>query len=155
MLARSPEQKDKLIVKRVIATAGTTLHVPPPDDSGLGMHIDSIVDIPEDHVWLSGDNLPFSQDSRSYGPVPTGNLLGRLVVAVRPCPYPNALLHHPARALRPLKRYVAVLCVGCPVPVAVSLRCCWFLQNRYSNLVASSGGLSESGGAGCHCCSTS
>lgn len=86
MLARSPEKNDKFIIKRVVATAGTTLHVPPPEDSGLGVHINEIVDIPEDHVWLSGDNMPFSQDSRSYGPVPTRNLLGRLVVAVRPVP---------------------------------------------------------------------
>ena len=84
MLARSPEQKGKLIVKRVVATAGSTLHVPPADDSGLGVHIESVVDIPEDHVWLSGDNMPSSQDSRSYGPVPTRNLMGRLVVAVCP-----------------------------------------------------------------------
>jgi type IV secretory pathway protease TraF len=95
VLARSPEQKGKLIVKRVIATGGTTLHVPPPEDSGLGVHIDSIVDIPEGHVWLSGDNMPFSQDSRSYGPVPSRNLLGRLVVAVRSrlLRIPTALLH--------------------------------------------------------------
>ena len=83
VLARSPEQKGKLIVKRVVATAGCSLRVPPPDDSGLGVHIESVVDIPEGHVWLSGDNMPFSQDSRSYGPVPTHNLLGRLFVAVR------------------------------------------------------------------------
>jgi type IV secretory pathway protease TraF len=94
VLARSPEQKEKLIVKRVVATGGSTLHVPPPDDSGLGVHIDSVVDIPEGHVWLSWDNMPLSQDSRSYGPVPTSNLLGRLVIAVchPPLPIPTALL---------------------------------------------------------------
>lgn len=35
--------------------------------------------VPEGHVWVAGDNLPWSRDSRMYGPVPLGLVKGKLI----------------------------------------------------------------------------
>jgi len=38
--------------------------------------------VPRGHVWLEGDNLENSSDSRSYGPVPYGLLRSRVIYKV-------------------------------------------------------------------------
>ena len=38
--------------------------------------------VPKGHVWLSGDNVDNSVDSRTYGPVPYGLILGRVCYRV-------------------------------------------------------------------------
>jgi inner membrane protease subunit 2 len=35
--------------------------------------------VPDNHVWVEGDNTARSVDSRHFGPIPTGSLLGRAV----------------------------------------------------------------------------
>jgi signal peptidase I len=45
--------------------------------------------VPPDHVFLLGDNISFSKDSREIGPVRTDNVMGRVTVRVFP---PVALL---------------------------------------------------------------
>lgn len=37
-----------------------------------------LLQVPEGHVWLLGDNTANSNDSRYYGPVPLGMLEGRI-----------------------------------------------------------------------------
>jgi mitochondrial inner membrane protease subunit 1 len=41
-----------------------------------------LIRIPEGHVWLQGDNLANSIDSRDYGPVPEAILKGRVLARV-------------------------------------------------------------------------
>jgi inner membrane protease subunit 1 len=38
--------------------------------------------VPKGHVWLLGDNIDNSLDSRTYGPVPLGLILGRVCYKV-------------------------------------------------------------------------
>jgi inner membrane protease subunit 1 len=38
--------------------------------------------IPRGHVWLQGDNLASSNDSRNYGAVPEATLNGRVIARV-------------------------------------------------------------------------
>lgn len=40
--------------------------------------------VPPGHVYLGGDNLPWSRDSRSFGPVPLGLVNGKVVARVWP-----------------------------------------------------------------------
>jgi signal peptidase I len=64
----------------------------PPDDSRRA-HIKRVAGVPGDrvesrdgteqtvpvgHVWVRGDNVEHSRDSRSFGPVPFANLVGRV-----------------------------------------------------------------------------
>ena len=38
-----------------------------------------MIRVPEGHVWIVGDNLGTSRDSRKYGPVPMGLITGKLL----------------------------------------------------------------------------
>lgn len=92
---------DKVLVKRVIATAGQTIDI--TDDHKV--MIDGIVleeaylnentitetkgfkfpyTVQEDEVFCLGDNRGNSKDSRDLGPVQTKYLLGRLIVRLMP-----------------------------------------------------------------------
>lgn len=82
MLAQHPKQEGKLIVKRVLALGGTTLVPPLANHPGTGLHTQALTEVPEDFVWLGGDNLAMSSDSRDYGAVPKSLLLGRLTAQV-------------------------------------------------------------------------
>lgn len=46
--------------------------------------------VPRGHVWLQGDNLLHSRDSREYGPIPLALVRGKVLCQVR-APRPAAL----------------------------------------------------------------
>lgn len=37
-----------------------------------------MVQVPEGHVWVAGDNMSYSRDSRFFGPLPMGLIRGKL-----------------------------------------------------------------------------
>lgn len=86
------------VVKRVVALPGDTVSidrgravvngVPEPDEVGIltspeDVSLDQIV-VPDDHLYVLGDNRPYSLDSRFYGPVPLSSVTGRLVFRFSP-----------------------------------------------------------------------
>ena len=86
----------KTLVKRVIAVAGETIEVrsghawvngQPIDEPwveqfggpGYGPEV-----VPEDHVFILGDNRAVSHDSRAIGPVPVDSVRGHVVLVYWP-----------------------------------------------------------------------
>jgi signal peptidase I len=84
------------LVKRVVAVAGETVEVrgghtfingQPIDEPwvrefggpGYGPEL-----VPEDHIFILGDNRPVSRDSRAIGPVPVDWVRGRVVLVYWP-----------------------------------------------------------------------
>lgn len=40
--------------------------------------------VPQGHVWVVGDNMPYSRDSRLFGPVPKALIKGKVIAKVFP-----------------------------------------------------------------------
>eukprot|EP00878_Enallax_costatus_P006487 GHUV01006801.1.p1 GENE.GHUV01006801.1~~GHUV01006801.1.p1 ORF type:complete len:156 (+),score=26.43 GHUV01006801.1:745-1212(+) len=83
IISTRPIAADENIIKRITAMEGqTVVFFKPGDPSPVP------VKVPPGHVWLQGDNLTCSRDSREYGPVPLALLKGRVVAQL----YPNVKL---------------------------------------------------------------
>ena len=89
----SPREPGKTICKRVIGLPGDTVCVDPAravlgrgNDERRNEAIDLCgpehVVVPVGHVWVAGDNISASRDSRVYGPVPIGLVRGRIFARV-------------------------------------------------------------------------
>jgi inner membrane protease subunit 1 len=94
VLAYSPYFFRQTIAKRVIGMPGDyVVRDPPLSPTVGGAPIPGkpgqaelprpaepmMVQVPEGHVWLAGDNLPYTRDSRTYGPLPMGLITGKVV----------------------------------------------------------------------------
>ncbi|KAL1681979.1 peptidase S24/S26A/S26B/S26C, partial [Schizophyllum commune] len=75
----SPLDPMRLVCKRVLGLPGDIVCV---DPSGKYAPPDEHVVVPEGHVWLAGDNLAWSRDSRMYGPVPMSLIAGKIKARV-------------------------------------------------------------------------
>lgn len=97
-----PDGQIKDLIKRVVGLSGETVegrnclvYVTPagsteqfvldePYTDGRCTSDFGPVAIPEDHVWVMGDNRPDSQDSRWFGPIDEDLIVGRAFVRVWP-----------------------------------------------------------------------
>ena len=105
VVSTSPTHPAKTVCKRVLGLPGDTILVDPRDymseDAGLlaahahadpmlqalvALHSARTVTVPPGHVWLTGDNLGNSTDSRQYGAVPMALIKGRVLARVYPHP---------------------------------------------------------------------
>lgn len=84
-----PEQGGNFLIKRVVGLPGETIEVrnqqvfidgQPLNETYLSQPIRrsmSLRRIPDDSIFVLGDNRGFSNDSRSFGPVLLSNVIGR------------------------------------------------------------------------------
>ncbi|CAI5523171.1 unnamed protein product [Closterium sp. Naga37s-1] len=88
VVAKSPSNPRMMVCKRVVAMEGHEVHAMPPPTRGFmggrGKHAETHTVVPRGHVWLQGDNLFNSTDSRHYGPVPLALVKGRVFYRVWP-----------------------------------------------------------------------
>lgn len=97
-------QGDRQLIKRVIGLPGETVVIKnnvvkvfneqnpdglEPDKADYGKVItntegDINLKVPENSIFVLGDNRPQSQDSRAFGPVPLDDLVGKLALRVYP-----------------------------------------------------------------------
>lgn len=75
VISENPQRVGETVCKRIMGLPGDTV-------STMGGAIQ--VRVPAGHVWLVGDNLANSKDSRAYGPVPISLLYGRVRARVFP-----------------------------------------------------------------------
>jgi len=73
VVAKSPAEYKRFILKRVKATDGQTVR--------RGIKYQRV---PKGFVWLEGDNQANSTDSWDFGPVPKGLIHGRVVCRIWP-----------------------------------------------------------------------
>ncbi|KAM4065805.1 peptidase S24/S26A/S26B/S26C [Hirsutella rhossiliensis] len=66
--------------KRVVGLPGDYVSLGTPGDKGE----DRMIQVPEGHCWIVGDNIPASRDSRQFGPLPLALIQGKIVAKVLP-----------------------------------------------------------------------
>eukprot|EP01063_Lacrimia_lanifica_P003231 TRINITY_DN11715_c0_g1_i1.p1 TRINITY_DN11715_c0_g1~~TRINITY_DN11715_c0_g1_i1.p1 ORF type:complete len:258 (+),score=91.89 TRINITY_DN11715_c0_g1_i1:81-854(+) len=74
---RNPHDAQKVVIKRVVGMEGDRFHFIKDGKA-------EIIRVPEGHVWIEGDNLGCSEDSRYYGPIPAGLCIGEAVYQLWP-----------------------------------------------------------------------
>lgn len=106
-----PEIPGRILIKRCIATEGQVIDI---DDNTGTLYVDGVAmdepytdgkptytlaggvsfpyTVPEDHIWVMGDNRTNSQDSRYFGAVPVSSITGR-----------GALVYWPLTSIRILE----------------------------------------------------
>ncbi|USW50083.1 Putative peptidase S26A, signal peptidase I, lexA/Signal peptidase-like superfamily [Septoria linicola] len=100
VLFHAPHKPDSLSVKRVVALGGDTVLLDTrrrPEDVMNGVVNEAAkkwdiqfyrnkgrVQVPENHVWVEGDNWRSSNDSNAYGPISRGLILGKARCLVWP-----------------------------------------------------------------------
>lgn len=99
VLVRSPEKPRKIVTKRVMGMEGDTVtYVVDPVNSDK---TDTLV-VPKGHIWIEGDNIYDSNDSRNFGAVPYGLLHGRVFGIIWP-PGDFGLVRRKAQGVDPVK----------------------------------------------------
>eukprot|EP00262_Sarcandra_glabra_P018263 TRINITY_DN648_c1_g2_i1.p1 TRINITY_DN648_c1_g2~~TRINITY_DN648_c1_g2_i1.p1 ORF type:complete len:168 (+),score=10.72 TRINITY_DN648_c1_g2_i1:237-740(+) len=81
VLVRSPENPRKIVTKRVVGMDSdrVTFVVDLKHDDRT-----STIVVPKGHVWIQGDNVYASNDSRHFGAIPYGLILGKVFYRVWP-----------------------------------------------------------------------
>lgn len=81
---------DGLAIKRVLGVAGDYVMMGTPETGQ-----DIMIQVPPGHVWLIGDNLPASRDSRLYGPVPMALIDGKVIARTGAWPWQMHAIENP------------------------------------------------------------
>ncbi|PHH62616.1 hypothetical protein CDD81_6850 [Ophiocordyceps australis] len=88
VLYKIPIKKYDRGLKRVIGMPGDFVSV---GDDG-----DCVIEVPQGHCWIQGDNLSISRDSRNFGPLPLALITGKAVAQILPWRQRHWLLNNVA-----------------------------------------------------------
>ncbi|XP_076901735.1 mitochondrial ATP-independent inner membrane protease subunit 1a-like isoform X2 [Bidens hawaiensis] len=81
VVLQSPENPRKFVTKRITGMEGDKItYIVDPKNSDKT----ETVIVPKGHVWVQGDNVYNSYDSRNFGPVPYGLLKGKIFWKIWP-----------------------------------------------------------------------
>uniref|UniRef100_A0A0B7K2T9 Peptidase S26 domain-containing protein n=1 Tax=Bionectria ochroleuca TaxID=29856 RepID=A0A0B7K2T9_BIOOC len=80
VLYRIPVSDNANGIKRLIGLPGDYVSMNTPGSPGE----ERMIQVPEGHCWIVGDNLTVSRDSRSFGPVPLALIKGKVLAKVLP-----------------------------------------------------------------------
>uniref|UniRef100_A0A2P2JUE3 Mitochondrial inner membrane protease subunit n=1 Tax=Rhizophora mucronata TaxID=61149 RepID=A0A2P2JUE3_RHIMU len=83
VLVRSPENPRKIVTKRLMGTEGDSVTF--VVDPRKSERCETVV-VPKGHIWIQGDHMYNSRDSRDFGPVPYGLLHAKAFWRVSLCP---------------------------------------------------------------------
>lgn len=84
VLCHDPEQPGNYIVKRIGGLAGQFVEIVaeyPGQYVDKKAH-DGKLSVPTGYCWIEGDNKVKSHDSREYGPIPLGLVIGRVLFKI-------------------------------------------------------------------------
>ena len=77
---QSPVDPNKYVCKRIVGLEGDTIIMDPRPSSMNHLPFQ----VPSNHVYVLGDNLRTSHDSRYYGPIPRQNIVGKVSLMLYP-----------------------------------------------------------------------
>ncbi|KXS19601.1 LexA/Signal peptidase [Gonapodya prolifera JEL478] len=78
VVCTSPTEPTRSVCKRVLGMPKDIVCVDPT------LPTRTYIRVPDGHIWLMGDNMSNSTDSRTYGAVPLGLVTGKVVCKVWP-----------------------------------------------------------------------
>ena len=85
VIARNPRQNSKDdIVKRVVGLPLDTVVKHPRGWCSRSPEFLTTVTLTKDQIWLQGDNMRHSVDSRTYGPLPINQVYGKVICQIYP-----------------------------------------------------------------------
>ncbi|KAD1358626.1 hypothetical protein E3N88_42953 [Mikania micrantha] len=102
VVLRSPENPRKCVTKRIIGMEGDNItYIVDPKNSDRTKSLT----VPKGHVWVQGDNIYNSYDSRNFGPVPYGLLRGKVFWRIWPAGVFGSIGRKPETVDPALKRF--------------------------------------------------
>ncbi|KAG6213853.1 hypothetical protein E4U47_004599 [Claviceps purpurea] len=75
VIYKIPMLADQSGIKRVVGMPGDYVSLGTPGERGD----DQMIQVPQGHCWIVGDNLLASRDSRAFGPLPLALVQGKVV----------------------------------------------------------------------------
>ncbi|KAG6052183.1 hypothetical protein E4U17_005920 [Claviceps sp. LM77 group G4] len=75
VMFKIPMLSDQCGIKRVVGMPGDWVSLGTPGERGD----DQMIQVPQGHCWIVGDNLAASRDSRVFGPLPLALVQGKIV----------------------------------------------------------------------------
>lgn len=83
IVALKPTDPDQRVCKRITGMPGDVILIDPSmeDKHDPSASFNKYIKVPKGHVWVTGDNLAHSLDSRTYNSLPLALIKGKIVAA--------------------------------------------------------------------------